>query len=80
MSIDLHRTSFYSDLTKMVDYHNFTDFNRDSLHDVTIKRNVDLVKENYIIHWKHTFKHSQKLEFYSIFKNSHRPLTYLKTP
>jgi len=43
----------------MFDYHNFTDFNRDSLHDVIIKRNVDLMKEN----WKHTFKHSQKLEF-----------------
>ena len=62
---------------KMLEYYNLTDFNHDTLDDAKIKRHIDLMKEKYIAHWKHTVQNSPKLKFYSIFKSNYTPSIYL---
>ena len=75
MSIDLHRngkTSFYTNLIKMLNYYNSTfNFDYDNLDDTKILHFVDHMQKKYIPHWKHSICNSQKLEFYNVFKDSY---------
>ena len=71
MSIDLHsngKTSFYTNLIKMLDYYN-TPFNcdHDNLDDTKILHFEDHMQKKYITHWKHSLCNSRKLEFYNVF-------------
>ena len=81
MSIDLHSndiTSFYASLIKMLNYYNIPfNFNHDNLNDTKILHFVDHMQKKYITHWKHSLCNSQKLEFYSVFKDSYTPSIYL---
>ena len=81
MSIDLHsngKTSFYANLIKMLNYYNIPfNFNHDNLDDTKILHFVDHTQKKYITHWKHSLCNPQKLEFYSVFKDSYTPLIYL---
>ena len=63
MSIDLSRnskTSFYTNLIKMLNYYKF---NHDNLDDTKILHFVDHMQKKYISHMKHSLCNSQKLEF-----------------
>ena len=75
MSIDLHsngKTSFYTNLTKMLDCYNIP-FNcdHDDLDDTKILHFVDHMHKKYITHWKHSLCNSQKLDFYNAFKDNY---------
>ena len=84
MSIDLHsngKTSFYANLIKMLNYYNIPfNFNHDNLNETKILHFVDHMQKKYITHWKHSLCNSQKLEFYSVFKDSYTPSIYLDGP
>ena len=58
MSIDLHRngkTSFYTNLIKMLNYYNITfNLNHDNLDDTKILHFVHHMQKKYITHWKHS--------------------------
>ena len=74
MFIDLNRngkTSFYTNLIKMLNYYNIPfNFNHDNLDDTKILHFVDHMKKKYVTHWKHSLCSTQKLEFYNVFKES----------
>ena len=63
---------------KMTDYHNFCDFNCNSLNEGKIKQYVDLMKKKYISYWNQTLQHSQKLSFYYTFKTNYSLSAYLE--
>ena len=81
MSLGLHsagKNSFHSNLMKMSEYFNLNNFNPDLLDAAKIKHFVSLMKQKYISYWQQAFQHSQKLEFYKIFKNEYAPSNYLE--
>ena len=66
MSIDLHcngKTSFYTNLIKMLNYNMPFSFNHDNLDDTKILHFVDHLQKKYITHWKPSLCNSQKLDF-----------------
>ena len=81
MSLGLHsagKNSFHSNLMKMSEYFNLNNFNPDLLDAAKIKHFVSLMKQKYISYWQQALQHSQKLEFYKIFKNEYAPSNYLE--
>ena len=81
MSLDLHsagKNSFRSNLMKMSEYFNLNNFNPDLLDAAKIKHFLILMKQKYISYWQQALQHSQKLEFYKIFKNEYAPSNYLE--
>ena len=65
----------------MLNYYNiFLNFNHDNLDDTKILHFVDHMQKKYITrrHWKHSLCNSQKLEIYSVFKDSYTPSIYLE--
>ena len=74
MSLDIHgngKTSFYANLTKMINYYNIPfNFNHDNLDDTKILHFVDHLQKKYISHWKHSLCNSQKLEFIVFLKTA----------
>ena len=81
MSLFLHSTcknSFHSNLMKMSEYFNLNNFNPDLLDTAKIKHFVSLMKQKYISYWQQALQHSQKFEFYKIFKNEYAPSNYLE--
>ena len=80
MSLDLHasgKNSFHSKLMEMSEYFNLSHFDPDLLDTAKIKHFVSLMKQKYISYWQQTLQHSQKLEFYQIFKIQYGPSRYL---
>ena len=81
MSIDLlsnGKTSFYTNLIKMLNYYNIPfNFNNDNSDDTNIQHFVDHMQKKYITHWKHSLCNSQKLKFYNVFKDSYTRSIYL---
>ncbi len=69
MSMDLYcngKNSFYSNLTTVLNYYNCVitfNCNHDTLDDTKIKHIVGHMKKKHIVHWKHSLRNSQKLEF-----------------
>ena len=57
---------------------NLNNFNPDLLDTAKIKHFVSLMKQKYISYWQQTLQHSQKFEFYKIFKNEYAPSNYLE--
>ena len=59
ISIDLHhngKTSFYSNLMKMVDYYDLNyDFSCNSLSDSIVNQNIGIMKNKYVSYWNQTF-------------------------
>ncbi|MCV6599373.1 MAG: hypothetical protein OIF36_02705, partial [Alphaproteobacteria bacterium] len=81
MSLGLHsagKNSFHSNLMKMSEYFNLNNFNPYLLDTAKIKHFVCLMKQKYISYWQQALQHSQKLEFYKIFKNEYAPSIYLE--
>ena len=80
-SIDLHRnskTSFYTNLIKMLNYYNIPfNFNHGNWDDTKILHFVDHMQKKYITYWKHSLCNSQKLDFCNVFKDSYTPSIYL---
>ena len=81
ISIDLHhngKTSFYSNLMKMVDYYDLKyDFSCNSLNDSIVNRYIGMMKNKYVSYWNQTLQQSQKLSFYFTIKDDYSPSTYL---
>ena len=64
---------------KMSECFNLNNFNQNLLDTDKIKHFVSLMKQKYISYWQQALQHSQKLEFYKIFKNEYAPsLNYLE--
>ena len=63
--IDLHhdgKTSFYSNLMKMVDYYDLNyDFSSNSLSDSIVNRYISIMKNKYVSYRNQTLQQSQKL-------------------
>ena len=74
ISIDLPhngKTSFYSNLMKLVDYYDLNyDFSCNSLSDSIVNRYIGIMKNKYVWYWNQTLQQSQKLSFYCTFSNS----------
>ena len=62
---------------KMFEYFNLNNFNPDLLDTAKIKHFVNLMKQKYISYWQQALQHSQKLEFYKIFKDEYAPRPFL---
>ena len=81
ISIDLHhngKTSFYSNLMKMVDYYDLNyDFSCNSLSDSIVNRYIGIMKNKYVSYWNQTLQQSQKLSFYCTIKDDYSPSPYL---
>ena len=65
ISIDLHhngKTSFYSNLMKMVDYYDLNyDFSCNSLSDSIVNWYIGIMKNKYVSYWNQALQQSQKL-------------------
>ena len=81
ISIDLHhngKTSFYSNLMKMVDYYDLNyDFSCNSLSDSIVNRYIGIMKNKYVSYWNQTLQQSQKLSFYCTIKDDYISSPYL---
>jgi len=73
MSVDLHSVgrSFYSNLMNIVDFYNLNNFNLDTLGENKINHYFSHMKQEYISFWENAVQHSEKVEFYKIFKPPH---------
>jgi len=81
MSADLHssrKSSFCSSVMRMSEYYNLPDFDPNVLNKSKIKHYISLMQHKYILHWRHTTQHSEKLEFYNAFKNEYTPYCYVE--
>ena len=67
ISIDLHhngKTSFYSNLMKMVDYYDLNyNFSCNSLSDSIVNRYIGTMKNKYISYWHQTFNNHKNSVF-----------------
>ena len=64
MSLGLHSTgknSSHSNLMKMSEYFNLSNFNPDLLDAAKIKHFVSLMKQKYISYWQQAFQYFQKI-------------------
>ena len=81
ISIDLHlngKTSFYSNIMKMVDYYDLNyDFSSNSLSDSIVNRYIGIMKNKYVSYWNQTLQQSQKLSFYCTVKDDYSTSPYL---
>ena len=82
ISIDLHhngKTSFYSNIVKMVEYYDLNyDFSCISLSDSIVNRYIGILKNKYVSqYWNQTLQQSQKLSFYCTIKDAYSPSPYL---
>ena len=76
MSLGLHsagKNSFHSNRMKLSECFNLNNFNPDLLDAAKIKHFLSLMKQKYISYWQQALQHSQKLEFYKIFKKEYVP-------
>ena len=81
ISIDLHhngKTSFYSNIMKMVEYYDLNyDFSCNSLSDSIVYRYIGIMKNKYVSYWNQTLQQSQKLSFYCTIKDDYSLSPYL---
>ena len=81
ISIDLRhngKTSFYSNLMKLVDYYDLNyDFSCNSLSDSIVNRYIGIMTNKYVSYWDQTLQQSQKLSFYCTIKDDYSPSPYL---
>ena len=81
ISVDLHhkrKTSFYSNLMKIVDYCDLNyDFSCNSLSDSIVNRYIGIMTNKYVSYWNQTLQQSQKLSFYCTIKDDYSPSLYL---
>ena len=64
-------TSFYGNLMEISKfyYNSLPLFDLNNLDKNKITSYIDIMKQNYIAHWRHKVKHSKKLEVYNTFKH-----------
>ena len=81
ISIDLHhngKTSFYSNIMKMVEYYDLNyDFSCNSLSDSIVNRYIGIMKNKYVSYWNQTLQQLQKLSFYCTIKDDYSLSPYL---
>ena len=70
------KIGFYSNLLKMSEYYNLSDFKYSSLSDSKIKQLEDLIKKKYVSYWNQTVQHSRKLSFHHSIKKNYSPSAY----
>ena len=72
------KTTFYSNLMKMVDYYDLNyDFSCNSLSDSIVNRYIGIMKNKYVSCWNQTLQQSHKLSFYCTIKDYYSPSPYL---
>ena len=79
-SLELHyngRNCFYYNLIKISEYNDLPYFDPNNLSEAMIKHYIDIIKQKYIIYWRHKIHHSKKLRFYNIFKHEYKISSYL---
>ena len=80
MSENLHlvnNSGFYSNFVSMTaQYHSFN-LDPESVDNDKIRQYTIAMKEKYISFWRHSLKHSKKLEFYQVFKEEYSLSDYL---
>ena len=80
MSLDLYssgKSSFYSSLMRISEFYNLPTFDPLLVNAAKINHYLNLMQQQYILHWQHTLQHSKKLEFYNTFKTEYTPSYYL---
>ena len=57
---------------KISEYYDAPDFDSNNFSEAKIKHYIDTIKHTYITYWQHTIHHSEKLQFYSLFKHDYK--------